>query len=416
MRLLSLATKKRIITLGVILLFAAIVAPLTCCSLNNPQPHLWPRVGVYERKLNLVKTKFLTDTNIGLITDIKYGRYDKEFGNVVVVAGEEGAIIADTNGKILRNVIYNPGRKNIISGRILDVDKDGDNEYLLSPYYSNDGRPALLDHRGEVIWKYPFLTNEVIPCDCDDSFHGFIIHHSILRKYPDMVELLDNNGKRKWLRKYGQISDIYYICSKDNRKEQIVFRRSLKNNIASIAFMNMSGNIMKEVIPDNNVNENYFAGFGLIYLPDKYGEPHFVNRKSDYNTVIVAFDAKTVKKEFTLGYLPDYDSIETLKFMKDKPRYFAIYGRINIQQQFVGFAKVMSKLQIYDSQYKLAYKEILNEEGKALTSVSDPETGGEFLLIGEMNTVWKYSISDTTQSPPVDTSTPPTPASPPPTR
>lgn len=406
----SVTTNSNKLALAIIGL--AMLANTSCFGDSKKRPDLWPKTGVYENKINLVKSRVFFDPEIGEITDIKYGDLDPSPGKEIVVSGEAGAVILKVNGELIKKIIFKPqmnkrkeGNK-IVYSQIIDMDGDGKCEFLLAPYYYSSEYPGVMDHDGTPIWEYSKNAKGAVVADINND--GYL--ETLVTTDSADIDLLDRDGKLIWT-KYFKSPDNALIedINGDGKKEIILTVNDKEPNSHLILLINEHGQVTSKFKIDKKVKDNYFNGFDIVKFPEYNNRPMMIFSKNDDKTVITEFDGKTVVAEFNETFLHDDDAEIVVRLSADSPHYLAIYGRANIQGgQFVGFAKVMSRLRIYDSKWALAYKEILNDAGIILAAVPGAKPGAECILVGELNTVWKYCVSDAPvqvvpQSPPPST-------------
>ncbi len=136
-----------------------------------------------------------------------------------------------------------------------------------------------------------------------------------------------------------------------------------------------------------------YGEIAIASFPTMNDEPHFIIFQNETGKYLVLNKEGIKKAELDMRYLSDLKGIP-IRFKSDEPPYFAVLGKMCFQGTLVGFKAIRAALFVFDSNQKLVYHEVLEDEtsvyGTAILSVPSGNKDESALLVGCTGRVWEY--------------------------
>lgn len=398
-----------LIGIAVGLFYAKVYRPFLSSGTEMPAEIKEPRIIAGESLLT--RTEYLKFdggdssrvSGIGKINDLMVRTAKNSSDIEIIIAGTNGAIIADRNAEKRSSIKYQfetannaPGpvlteNKNETIGfrQIVDLENDQVYEYL--------GRggiegAAVFDHEGKHLWGYGAFTDN--KTSIDNMAAGDVDGDGIAEFVAlwDGLELFDRKGARIWKQETGFINYQAEIVDTDgNGKNEIIYSTG-----TDMTIRDAEGNIIKRVdMPF------YISNFTICHFPEKKDQFCVMAVEEGYIWLVDFKGEVVVKFQAPLSDL-EGGGVETPEGMIGGTSVYRSKGLwVNLVKDESGYLAVITEyagldrsvLYVYKPSGQLVYHEVLPEQ---CTSIAVwPKSGAddvEGLLVGGERTIWRYSI------------------------
>lgn len=323
----------------------------------------------------LLRSQFFQDTRLGKITDIVLGDLDPGQGLEIGIAGREGAAFLDEDRTVKSSVSFNKRADHV---DIIDVDGDGICEFLNRGSWAINS--SLIDHNGNTLWTYGGLSgvDDMAAGDIDrDGKTEFVVGFN----GGGGVHLLDENGKKKWRKRDGNVWHVEMVDTDGDGTLEIVH----SNAGGTMTVRDRKGDVIRR-----ERLGPYFSEFSLCSWPTKSDRIYALLAEDD-TIWLFDFDGTTAA-QFNAprcGKLGDGRGTP-VKLRDDQPEYLAVIVDFQNWNRAV--------LYVYDSTKTLVFQEIMPESCASIAAMPLADSETETLLIGGEGKVWKYQIGDTAES------------------
>jgi hypothetical protein len=346
------------------------------------------------------------------IMDVTVGQLDGQPGADVGLAGRFGLTILDLQGRLKERINYKFGKGEVKVGplrttrennsfgemRVVDVEGDGVCEIL--GYDGLDGI-ALFNHQGQVIFNYGAFEREqssiknAAAGDIDGD--GKLEFVASWGHEPSGLELFDRFGRSKWRQEEEHmLGQLALVDVNEDGKAEIVEGngrelkiRDAQGKVSSSAEMPVYlSHLSLCPRPDGRgVAQNLAADEGKLMLIDLDGK--------NFSSVEAPLSKIQLEKPRELKFPGSGDPFVFhteevyrargvwVKLRRDQPKYLAVIARFSVIDR--------SLFYVYDEQGKLVYHEILPEDCNAIVAFSSENEGGEDVLVGGEQSVWRYA-------------------------
>jgi hypothetical protein len=213
----------------------------------------------------LIKSEFLTTSEIGMITDIVQHDYDPTEGIEIVVAGLNGAVIYDENLRVIKTIAYGPYSTAI---NIIDVESDNVPEFINRGSWGEVS--SLINNDGNTVWTAPEDggIDDMAAGDINgDSYLEFAVAHN----GSTGVNLYDHTGNLLW--NNNECGNVWHIEIEDidiDSIGEIIHSGDSQTNV-----MDGSGNFIKK--PTFFTNGAHVSDFSMVRWPDSSSDFHLVS-------------------------------------------------------------------------------------------------------------------------------------------
>jgi len=316
----------------------------------------------------LTQTVFLTDSQLGAVTDLVWGKLDGASSPKLCVSGTGAAVFTDRQGKSLASVTF-PGTNQALS--VVDVEGDGVCEFINRGSWGMQA--ALYDHRGKQLWTYGGSSgvDDMAAGDVDgDGREEFVVGFN----GGGGVHLLDSQGKLRWKKNDGNVWHVEITDTNGDGRPEILHSCAA----GEMVIRDASGAELLRQRPPTG----YFSHFSLSAWPDRGATPLRVISGSAGSVQVLDFQAK-VLANLTAPDAPQLGAARAtpVKLHAGQPAFFAVLVDVQTWNRAL--------LYLYDAQGQLVYEESLPERAQALAALPE-SNGAESLLVGGEGRVWKY--------------------------
>ncbi len=340
-------------------------------SIDTSPPPGFENPGMVKGEDFLLKSSFLDEPRLGMITDIAAGELDPADGDEIGIAGKGGIYYADVDGKMKRRLETAAWDTPI---HFVDVDSDGISEYIARGILKDS--PGLFSHNGRGLWRYSGIAgvNGMAGGDVDgDGIMEFAVGFSD----EEGIHLLDANGNLIWKAEDKDVWHIELVDIDGDGKDEIIH----SNANDEIVIRDETGAIVGSAKAPG-----HFSQFSLVEWPGAPGDEYIVFAGDDV-VWVVDYDASVVKKYDAPGCGLLGDAWATrVKLREGYPDFFAVIVDN-------GIIRNPCVLYVYNSEDELVFREILPATGARITAVSPGENLPEFLLVGTNGKVWRYDLN-----------------------
>ncbi|MBV9469025.1 MAG: hypothetical protein JOZ57_07235, partial [Abitibacteriaceae bacterium] len=125
-----------------------VIVPFTG-SMALQMPAALKTPGVKVGAAMVTKSVFIQGLQVGRVSDMATGQLDPAPAVQLGIAGANGAVFTNTQGVVQSAVTFAVKGDHV---NIIDVEHDGVCEFLNRGSWSSE--PWLLDHSGQVLWRY----------------------------------------------------------------------------------------------------------------------------------------------------------------------------------------------------------------------------------------------------------------------
>lgn len=374
--------------------FLLLIGVILICGCSKAPLPEWMKPQIVTGIDFLEKNIFVEDARIGTVTDIKRGELDPSLGLEIGIAGNNGALFIDDNGKTKTYVDFKRKKDDwSLNFEIVDIEKDGICEFLR---ISNAAvtYDALLDHKGDEIWTTG--SDDDSP---DDTTSGDLDGDGNLEFVSGWIwgiNLIDRNGKEIWRKSDVLVWQVKIADTNQDGKPEIVHR----NGEGILTIRDKDGNILSRSKP---LGVGYLNEFAIVKYPTSNAREYLLIRGSDKvrwrdydidKEYLLDFDGKTVIAELIYPNCGSPKAIP-VQLSNNHPPYLAIFGLYLYQgRKLFGLEAVHSALYVLDSEQNLVYYEVIDDEGEGITVIPSDKPGEEILLIGGTGKVWQYKIKN----------------------
>lgn len=328
-----------------------------------------------DTKIQLSKKIFFENKSLGLITDIKYGKFNPNSKDELAIVGIKGVTFLDENNLSSKVTAFD-GINHYV--KIIDVESDGISEY------ENQGGGwqdvSLINHEGKTLWRYSAKERGEGSAP-NDMASGDI---ALNGKYKFFVPLNPKGmsifDKSNSVISYSALSgSSIKIANVDETKELEIL---LNDNQGKVLVYNYKGKVLKTVKSSAFINQ-----FTLINLP-KTRNPNiiFYDHKDKNNLWIVDLDGAQIAKlptpEIYEGYRSRLHAMAVL-INADKSEYLAVLMEFN-RSNPIFF--------LYDENKNLVYRENMPEKCSSIYKKKSVNDNTENLLIGCEGKVFQYQV------------------------
>lgn len=326
------------------------------------------------------KEEILDNGRLFTITDFKFGNLDGSPGDELGIAADGGVVYLDSNYKEKSSIIFSE-----LGGHIdfIDLDSDGIVEYMDRGSWLHGAK--VINHAGEEIWRYEGETgnNDMAAGDLDgDGDLEFVVGFN----GGSGIHLLDKNGKLIWEKDGSNIWSVGMVDTNDDSQLEIVHSHAdgdyhIKDengdSISDIELPIYLGGFSKAEVPNNNGDVILFYDDNEIWMFHPNG------------SILRSFNASTNTERGDVWATP-------VKFKAGEPEYFAaIVPDIIITDTVITTETVIrseTTLFVYDYNFEIVYKEVIQEMCEAISPVPSGTGGDEAFLLGCKGYVWKYEM------------------------
>jgi len=335
----------------------------------------------------VAKEVYLSDSELGSITDLRFGNLDGVEGMELGVAGTSALKIYSPDGTEKLAIGLSEEGANLPSPpwhiEIVDVEGDGVCEFMLE-FTTLLGGPLshtveLWDHSGSALWKYEAkaLSHEVSAGDMNgDKVLEFLVSAG---EYQPEVAILNSQGvqlKKIRIDYPGKFAPVDF--NQDGKSEIAVLEsenrlRLLDLQERTVGYVRLPSSLDSFAVVSFEDRKPLIAGLGedTIYLTDFEGRKAIKLKIDDLPTIVEA--------ELTgIG----------CQLKANAEPYIAISLTLGM---FPPFER--SALFILDASGRLVYRENLGRGVRALATMRNPqEEGAETLLAGVGGKVLAYTL------------------------
>lgn len=342
------------------------------------------------------------------IEDIALGELDGTPGLDIGIAGRDGALLCDRQGKVKEQILFKFEKKVLKLGpietetekgslgdiRIVDIEGDGVCEYLGRGSIHGG---AIFNHQGKVLWSYGDFTEEKTAID--DLNVGDVDGDGVAEFVSswNAIELFDRHGTKRWTQVDEYTDQVEVVDVDEDGRREI-----LCHSGHDLVIRDSEGQVVKIVeMPI------YIGHFSLSENHHEQKPPQILVVQ-DGSVWLLDFDGQTAAKfDAPLSHLvkptpevvdipgtseplviTDEDVYKAegvwVKLFKDQPAYLAIITQFSVIDRSIFY--------VYDTQGKLVYQEILPEQCSSIAVLpSEDESRQASLLVGGEETVWRYA-------------------------
>lgn len=326
--------------------------------------------GVISGKDIVSKKLFFLDERLGAVTDIAFGKLDKNPGIEIGIAGKEKVSFVDKSGSEKSSVYFDNRLQNV---EFIDIDSDGISEFIDRAGPGIRGA-SFINHNVNILWTYGgwlgAANMAVGDINNDKSLEfaiGFTGGKGIL--------LLDKHGKKIWKKRDANVWHVEMVDTNNDGKMEIVH----SNASGELTIRNGEGNIIKKFKPPA-----YFSHFSIIQCMDKKEHKCALFSKNNYIWMI-GFDGNVLAK-YDAPKSGDQGEAKGIWIKTKNDNISDLIVLVDI-----GPCQERSVLYIYNPSKQLIYQEILPESCMSLKAISNDNNTQSF-YVGCSAKVWKYDF------------------------
>lgn len=351
----------------------------------------------------------------------------KIVGNELVAVGQFGGFVFDFDGKLKRDILFEPSAEKIKIGwyeqdnyqsnlenlKIVELEK---NKPGFSSFGSMQGF-RVFNENGDQIWTYGKEAvdlsiiwqdekerdkrideaKNVLEAAVGDLDNDGIAEYAVAVKN-EGIHLFDRSGKEKWFVKDEFPGSPLQFNDFDGDGKSELFELGGNSRI-----FDENGKVIRELKGGDSsdavlFHENKDKKRSVIFC-DLYKNK--IKCDDDTNKLFIEFDAplsEIPKKDPKKVDIPGYPGMSYMddsenaskpqavwvNFKKDKPRYLAVVA------PFMGFPR--GHFYLYDEKGALVYHELLPENSETIAVVPSANETQE-IVIGGKATIWRYAMN-----------------------
>lgn len=307
---------------------------------------------------------------VGWVMDMEWADCHADEGMEIAVAGDEGALILDAEGRLLQEITYAEVADRV---RILNADSDRNLEFFNTNAW--DLGPWLCDHDGSLLWYYEPEDNMTVQHLAGGNLDGndegdFLAIVDYLN-----LHLLDAQGQVTDSRKVTMAWTATLADVDGDGTDEIL---TVDDN-RSVVTMDGDGNVMHTAAVG-------YAGTAIALLPwpNRDGTPALLQANQDRFQV---FDLDgNLLQEFPAAEHGETGQPQATWARLDES------GSEYLCVLMSGDDVMNSVLFVYTADGRLLYQEVMPDDGEGVLAIparhSDPSD--ENLLVGGLERVWIY--------------------------
>lgn len=379
--------KTLFITLGVVFLLCAIAGAFLVYRFvkhiaesasaaeafvaKHPPPQI--QVGVVVRQSAFQKTLAFERRGLGLVTDLKLGRFNPPDGNMrLAIVGVRGAEFLEFDRTASREVMFDRSGYSPVS---LLEDKMGRDVGYLS--HGSWGEPMVVfGPDGKTRWSYGGYFSSGVDDSASGDLYGdggreFVVGFN----GGAGIVLLDSNGKEVWRKPEGNVWHTEIAQVNADGRAEILHSDARGLLVARDA----TGNVNQ-----THRLETYVSQFALTSWKDD-STPDKVLMEGKDQFLISSLDGSLAARlPATLLFRTVSPPAGTTVNFGSSGRYFAVLMDYYFSHRSV--------LYLYDEKDNLGYQEVLDSGCDSL--LAQAGKSGETLLVGCEGIVWEYAPSE----------------------
>jgi hypothetical protein len=342
----------------------------------------------------------------------------KFIGNRVVAAGVFGAYELDLQGGLLKQITFEPTTERVKIGPLETQSQDTNVDNLhvtrLSAdrigyfSYSSLAGVRVFNENGQVIWENGRKTLDIGGLvqdregEYEKSVHvleaavgdldGDGVSEYIVAKQNDGIRAFDQGGRELWA-----VSDEYphrklliLDMNADGKGELVEVGKAVRDGRTGAVIREIKGRgdaVVSVQRKDKGVDINFADIYdGKLLYTSEDGKTLFT-ADAPLSKIAKPPERREIPGQPELTYTDDSENVAfpkavVVKLRKQDPPYLAVLAA------FIGLPR--ANLYVLDQQGKLVYHELLPEEAESIEVLPSAE-GGEHLLIGGKDSIWRYT-------------------------
>jgi len=333
---------------------------------------------------------FLQDRRLGGVSDIAVGDLDHRAGTEVVVAGVHGAAVIEDERRKYALIPYalDPDRDYARLVEVVDVDGDGECEFLANELHDAGGPVVLMDHTGQVIWESgdvpPSLSAGDVDGDGELEFAGRI---------DQSVALVETDGTVVWRREIPHAGSVAMAdVDGDGLAEIIYFVVKPEEAQVVVTGRDDSGEVVYEATRKQHWATGGFADSFTVCPWPEHGEAAHILTPASRHLVLANLEGGTVIRGSAPGTnIVDYVwGTPVSRGPGTEPYLASLTYSMKFEASF---------LRLHDAEGSLLFERAtsLNDDDAlwpGLAAWQPPGEDHEVLLVGGNGKVWRYEMAN----------------------
>ena len=324
-----------------------------------------------QGKADFSKKVFDRYPDLGLITDLRHGRFKNDAESELAVVGTAGAAFVGSDKRIRKTVHFVPRMLNPV---VLIQSKEGGVPVFLGRGGSWMEKVRLFDQNGAMLWDYGSFWGINGSAGGDVNGDGKLAF-AVGLNGGGGIRLLDMQGHELWSKFAGNVWHVEVAPAGEHPAGEIIH----SNADGALTVRNGSGEVLLTCRPTD-----YVSSFGLTRWASEPQPRHLMIPAKDVIIVIDLRGHQTAQLEAP-GCVGD-----TMSSATGTPVCFS--SRRCYQATLVGYSLWdRSVLYLNDQTGKIAYREVFDHRCAAVGTIpATPGSKDDSLLVGCAGEVWKY--------------------------
>ena len=324
-----------------------------------------------QGKADFGKKVFDEYPNLGLITDLHYGRFNSDLEPQLAVVGAAGAAFVGSDHRVQKNTHF---AIRMFGHVVLIGPKDGGTPEFLGRGGNWNEKVRVFDKHGALLWDYGSLWG------IDDAAYGDVNGDGKWEVAVGLnggggVRLLDAKGRELWSKLAGNVWHVEVINAEEGRGGEIIH----SDASGALTFRNGAGEVLLTFHPTQ-----YVSSFGLTRWPTDH-EPHHIIIPGQDVIEILDVDGHQIARL-------DAPRLSTGSLLSIAGTAVCFSNRRCYHATLVDYPLWdRSILYMNDLKGTIAYREVFEHRCAAVGAM--PTASGsqdESLLVGCSSEVWKY--------------------------
>jgi hypothetical protein len=311
-------------------------------------------------------------SDLGRITDLRYGRFSNDPQPELVVVGTAGAVFVGSDQRVKKTIHFIPRMYNRV---VLIELKAGEAPAFLGRGGSWIEKVHVFDENGALRWEYGSFSG------IDDSAAGDVNGDGVAEFAVGLnggggVRLLNAEGRELWRKREGNVWHVEIAYPKQGAPGVIIHSDAR----GTLTMRNGGGEVLARYRPARFVSDFALARWG------NDARPRHLILAGEGVVLVLDLDGRQTAQLEAPGLHPKY-----FGFAASTPVCFsAVHCYFATLVDYASWDR--SVLYLNDPAGKIAYREVFEQRCGAVGTIpAAPGTKDESLLVGCSGEVWKYA-------------------------